>query len=81
MGTKNNPGEFDCYSKADDDEPIFTLRGNDPLASIIVDMWAELYLARKDSDVTKYSEAKTCARAMAHHYWHDKASTSGMVFE
>ena len=26
MGTKNNPGKYDCYEKAGPDEPIFTLR-------------------------------------------------------
>jgi hypothetical protein len=42
MGTKNNPGQFDCYAKADPDEPIFTLRANDPNASDFVAMWAAL---------------------------------------
>lgn len=39
MGTKSNPGEFDCYAKAADDEPIFTLRSKDPLAPIFIRMW------------------------------------------
>lgn len=42
MGTKNNPGEFDCHSKAHPDEPTFTLLGRDPLASHIVLLWAAL---------------------------------------
>ena len=32
MGTKANPGQFDCYAAAADDEPLFVLRANDPLA-------------------------------------------------
>jgi hypothetical protein len=39
MGTKNNPGQFDCYSKADGDEPIFVLRGKDPVAAGLVREW------------------------------------------
>ena len=27
MGTKNNPGRFDCYGNAEPDEPIFVLLG------------------------------------------------------
>lgn len=40
MGTKNNPGKFDCYAKADPDEPMFILLGRDPLAPSLVLMWA-----------------------------------------
>jgi len=40
MGTKNNPGNYDCYAKADPDEPIFTLRGKDVSAPYLVRMWA-----------------------------------------
>jgi hypothetical protein len=39
MGTKNNPGNFDCYAKAAADEPIFTLRGKDPIAPYLVEVW------------------------------------------
>lgn len=44
MATKNNPGKFDCYAAAGNDEPIFILRANDPLAPVLVHMWA---LARR----------------------------------
>ena len=40
MGTKNNPSEFDCESKAEPDEPKFTLLGREPSAATIVRMWA-----------------------------------------
>lgn len=42
MGTKNNPGEFDCYANAEPDEPIFILLGRDPVASIVIRIWVSL---------------------------------------
>jgi hypothetical protein len=39
MGTKNNPGPYDCYGKADPDEPLFTLRAKDPIAPFLVELW------------------------------------------
>lgn len=42
MGTKNNPGKYDCHAKAAPDEPIFTLLGPDPLAGYLVALWSRL---------------------------------------
>lgn len=42
MGTKNNPGEFDCYQAAEPDEPYFMLLARDPLAPILVGLWASI---------------------------------------
>jgi hypothetical protein len=39
VGTKNNPGQYDCYAKAEPDEPIFTLRGKDVSAPYLVQLW------------------------------------------
>jgi hypothetical protein len=47
MGTKNNPGKFDCYEKAEPDEPRFTLIGRDRFASGLVKLWA----AFKEGDI------------------------------
>ena len=47
MGTKNNPSEFDCYGVADPDEPLFVLRGKDPLAAVVVRTWALLRLMQE----------------------------------
>lgn len=44
MGTKNNPGNFDCYSHAAPDEPMFILLGRDPLAGALVRLWARYRL-------------------------------------
>jgi hypothetical protein len=40
MGTKNNPGKFDCLSAAEPDEPMFHLLARDPSAPWFVAMWA-----------------------------------------
>lgn len=40
MGTKANPGKFDCAEKAKAHEPRFTLLGRDPFAGPLVRMWA-----------------------------------------
>jgi len=42
MGTKNDPGPYDCHAKAEDDEPLFTLLARDPLGHAIVELWAHL---------------------------------------
>lgn len=42
MGTKNNPGQFDCHAKAEDEEPLFTLLARDPLAHGLVELWVHL---------------------------------------
>lgn len=46
MGTKQNPGKFDCHGKAAPNEPIFTLRGKDPSGPYFVRAWAYLRLGR-----------------------------------
>jgi hypothetical protein len=76
MGTKNNPGEFDAYSKALPDEPIFTLLGRDPLARELVLDWANRrYLAMitgaiadTEQERRKIAEARHCAMAMSDWY-------------
>ena len=66
MGTKNNPGKYDCYDNMDPDEPHFVLRAKDPLAPTLVRMWLTL---RKQlnpaepgtAEYEKQEEALTCA--------------------
>jgi hypothetical protein len=60
MGTKNNPGRFDCYAKAALDEPMFILLGRDPDAPELIRRWAELRRQRGE-DVVKIAEALLCA--------------------
>ena len=40
MGTKNNPGKFDCYANALPDEPMFILLARDPSFFKLVSDWA-----------------------------------------
>lgn len=66
MGTKNNPGAFDCYLNAEPDEPMFVLLARDPMAPFLVREWAR---RRIDSfsppeDDAKVAEAKACADNM-----------------
>lgn len=42
MGTKNNPGRFDCEAKAEPDEPKFTMLGRDPQGAHLVSIWSKL---------------------------------------
>jgi hypothetical protein len=64
MATKNNPGKFDCYSKADPDEPMFILLGRDPTAPLIVLAWAVLRHHCGHNDESQLIEAIECARSM-----------------
>lgn len=70
MGTKLNPGEYDCENAALPDEPRFTLLARDPEAPSLVEAWAE---ARQErvvdgaapfDDMRKISEAQNLAAAM-----------------
>ena len=69
MGTKNNPGEYDCYAKAEPDEPMFILLGRDPSAPLLVELWARI---RKEigEDTEKRYEALQCASDMTQ--WAEK---------
>lgn len=42
MGSKNNPGKFDCYEAAHPDEPMFVLLGRDESAPHLVRLWANI---------------------------------------
>jgi hypothetical protein len=59
MGTKNNPGKYDCYANAEPDEPMFVLLGRDSRAPALVRQWALM-----ETDNTKADEAERCAAEM-----------------
>lgn len=63
MGTKNNPGKFDCYTNANPDEPMFVLLGRDRHASALVRLWAILR-QRAGENEAKIDEAIACADTM-----------------
>lgn len=59
MGTKNNPGKFDCYANADPDEPMFVLLGRDRHAPTLIWLWAALReLDQEDPEIV--AEARDC---------------------
>jgi len=64
MGTKNNPAEFDCYEKADPDEPMFILLARDAQAATSVRSWAIARLTNGEKNYSKIIEALQCADAM-----------------
>jgi hypothetical protein len=70
MGTKNDPGDFDCYSNALPDEPMFILLARDPSAPKLVTDWALLRHEdirngwRPESDRRMVQDAIDCAKAM-----------------
>lgn len=70
MGTKEKPGEFNCYAKALPDEPLFILLARDPIAPSVVEHWADRRArqikhgtAEKD-DLIKVKEADMIAQDM-----------------
>lgn len=64
MGTKSNPGRFDCYANAEPDEPMFVLLGRDPTAWFLVNLWAALHNEMEDGDSEQAAEARVCSEAM-----------------
>lgn len=63
MGTKNNPGAFDCYANAHPDEPMFILLGRDKHAPMLVWLWATLRELDSE-DPVKVAEARQCVADM-----------------
>lgn len=66
-----------CLNKAHEDEPVFILRANDPLAPHIVESWAEYYKATHEGAGTfttarneKYKQAWAVAESMR--AWREK---------
>lgn len=70
MGTKLNPGRYDCFARARPDEPMFTLLARDPSAPQMVLQWCyerEREIARGDrpeADRAMVAEARQCAQDM-----------------
>lgn len=66
MGTKRNPGSFDCYSNAEPDEPMFILLGRDPCGGSTVRDWVgrRIVVQGESPDDAKLAEAMRCAEQM-----------------
>ena len=52
MGTKAEPGRFDGYGKAEDNEPIFCLIGRDPAALLAATAKADAGTAARAKDAS-----------------------------
>jgi hypothetical protein len=63
VGTKNNPGSYDCYANAEPDEPMFVLLGHDKHAPALVWLWAVLRELDGESP-EKVAESRACVTAM-----------------
>jgi len=67
MGTKDNPGDFDCYGNALPDEPMFILLARDPDFYRLVMEWVNRRSAdircgaRPETDWQMVYEAQQCA--------------------
>ena len=84
MGTKDKPGDYDCYGKALPDEPMFVLLARDIDAPYAVREWARNFRDRQPDDQDfdqeierqrKYDEALNCAAAMER--WRAKHPNAG----
>jgi len=64
MGTKTNPGKFDCYKEAGPDEPIFILLGRDPVAHLLVSLWASVREKMGKTSEDKLHDAHRCSVEM-----------------
>ena len=56
MATKNNPGKFDCYDKAEPDEPMFVLLARDARAPLLVELWANIENGNVHDAVRTFNE-------------------------
>lgn len=70
MGSKNEPGKYDCYGNALPDEPMFILLARDPSAPSLIEWWADNRESaidqnlRPESDRAMVNEARQCAKNM-----------------
>lgn len=78
MGTKTNPGTFDCYANAAPDEPMFVLLARDEHAPVLVRLWT-LLRQRDGEDDDKIAEALQCAVGMER--WHKDNGRIGLTEE
>lgn len=72
MGSKNEPGQYDCYANALPDEPMFVLLARDSTAPDRVREWADVRQKvinsgfKPASDQALVDEAYSCAAKMEH---------------
>lgn len=74
MGTKQVPGQFDCYANARENEPLFVLLARDPTAYLLVELWADAR-ERVDGPSEQLEEARAVARVMREYVYKIKGPT------
>lgn len=85
MGTKKDPGKFDCYAAAQEDEPYFLLLARDASAPRLVEAWAQLRQnavaagVAPSTDMDKVDEARNCAQQMRQWHFSKKVLPAGML--
>ena len=75
IGTKSNPGRFDCYANVYSNEPIFVLRAEDPLAFYLVELWAACRSKDSVKAVAVFSSLITKAHSETVHN-HEKIASA-----
>ncbi len=63
MGTKSDPGTYDCWAKALPDEPVFVFLGRDVHAPDAIRLWADLR-EQEEGPSDKVDEARALADGM-----------------
>lgn len=80
MSTKLDPGAYDCYAKAEPDEPYFMLLARDPHAAVLVNLWAAMRRLNKNpDDADKIAEAEKCANQMVSYFMEKKTEIPGGI--
>lgn len=70
MGTKNNPGSYDCFANLAPDEPYFVLVAHDAMAPSLIRNWATIRQQQVEQgikpaeDMLQVHEARQCAAQM-----------------
>lgn len=60
MGTKLEPGAFDCYDNAKPDEPMFVLLARDRTAAALVALWAAVRSGNRSDFADAIGELDLC---------------------
>ena len=63
MNNKNEPSQFDAYSKAEADEPVFTLLARDPMSPALIEAWAYLRSGQIGAAEIAFKQAVDAASA------------------
>jgi len=77
MATKAHPGKYDCYTKAEPNEPMFVLLARDRFAHGLVRLWASL--RSHDYESAAIDFAHLCEFAKAGRRKDDKKTTEALA--